>query len=109
MAEKFQSWGNVIIIRHDPLASNGQVIYSRYSNIDTMLVKVGDHVTRGQQITTIGNVDGTRSYFLHFDISPTNVLEKRPLDWPGKNKNQLETNYVDPKVFIEAHRPADGQ
>jgi murein DD-endopeptidase MepM/ murein hydrolase activator NlpD len=104
-ATRFSSWGNMIVIRHDPLANNGRVMYSRSAHVDTIQVRVGQRVRRGEQIATIGNAFGQWAYHLHFDLSPTTILETQPQHWPGKNLADLLRNYVDPRLFIEQNRP----
>ena len=99
-------WGNVIIIRHDPLYEpGGQVLYSRYGHVQDVMVKAGDRVKRGQQIAEIGDGSGRFVPHLHFDLSPTTVLEIRPSDWPGTNQASLLKNYIDPLVWIRRYRP----
>ncbi|MFQ3568731.1 MAG: peptidoglycan DD-metalloendopeptidase family protein [Aggregatilineales bacterium] len=104
-AARLPVWGNVIIIRHDPLITSGQVIFGRYAHVENMLVKVGDRVVRGQHISNIGNAFGRWAYHLHFDLSPTTILETNPEHWPGKNRDALFRNYIDPREFIENNRP----
>lgn len=104
-ASRLPAWGNVIIIKHDPLASNGRVYYSRYGHIENMKVKVGDRVARGQQIASVGNAFGSYAYHLHFDISPTKILDTNPEHWPARNLDNLLANYVDPREFILKNRP----
>jgi murein DD-endopeptidase MepM/ murein hydrolase activator NlpD len=106
-APNWGSWGNVITIRHDPLITTGQVVYSRYGHVDNMQVKVGDRVVRGQHIADIGDAYG---YFrnvphLHFDISPTRIFETSPGDWPGQDMRRIERDYIDPTQFIAQNRP----
>ncbi len=98
-------WGRLIIIRHDPLITNGKVVYARYAHIEAPRVQVGQRIVRGEQIASVGNADGAYPYHLHFDISPTAILESQPGHWPGLNLNNLLTNYVDPRTFIAQHRP----
>lgn len=99
-------WGNVTVIRHDPLKSpTGKVFYSRYGHMQNLRVNVGDHVRRGQQIGEIGDGSGRFVPHLHFDISNTNRLEERPGDWPGKDLQRLLNHYVDPLIFIRNNRP----
>jgi murein DD-endopeptidase MepM/ murein hydrolase activator NlpD len=104
-ASRLPVWGNVIIIKHDPLTSNGRVYYTRYGHVEDMIVKVGDRVRRGQQIAKVGNAFGAYAYHLHFDISPTTLLETQPQHWPARNLNNLLANYVDPRQFILNNRP----
>jgi murein DD-endopeptidase MepM/ murein hydrolase activator NlpD len=73
--------------------------------VDTIQVRVGQRVRRGEQIATIGNAFGQWAYHLHFDLSPTTILETQPQHWPGKNLADLLRNYVDPRLFIEQNRP----
>ncbi len=105
-AGNIRVWGNVIVIRHDPLyVPTGQVLYSRYGHVQNMLVKAGDRVTRGQQVAEIGDAFGRFVPHLHFDLSPTSILATRPSDWPGTNQSALLRNYIDPLAWIRSHRP----
>lgn len=104
-ASRIAGWGNIIIIRHDPLVTTGQVMRSRYAHVEDLRVEVGDRVQRGQHIANIGNAEGALPYHLHFDLSPTEVLERSPWDWPKLDLERLYRDYVDPEKFIEANRP----
>lgn len=104
-ASRLRVWGNVIIIRHDPLPANGAVFYTRYGHVESMVVQVGNRVTRGQQIAKVGNAFGQYAYHLHFDVSPTKILETNPEHWPGRDQSKLLANYVDPREFILRNRP----
>lgn len=99
-------WGNVTIIRHDPLLTpGGAVYYSRFGHMQNVRVQVGQRVTRGQQVGEIGDGGGRFIPHLHFDISSTTVLELKPGDWPGMDLARLLKNYVDPLAFIRNNRP----
>ncbi len=102
------SWGDVIVIRHDPLISTGQVVYSRYGHVGEMLVRAGDRVVRGQRIAVMSDAYGVfrSAPHLHFDISPPSVLGSAPGDWPGLDMARVERDYVDPRAFIYSNRPA---
>lgn len=106
-ADRLPGWGYVIVIRHDPLLSTGQVLYGRYAHVEGLKVQVGDRVVRGQQICKVGNADGIFAYHLHFDLSPTSVLASQPWHWPKMDRATLRANYIDPQDFILAHRPAE--
>ncbi len=106
-ANRVSGWGHIIIIRHDPLITTGEVMYGRYSHVTGVLVSVGDRVVRGQQIAKVGNAEGLFAYHLHFDLSPTSVLETQPWHWPKLDWNSLMKNYVDPQAFIRRNRPKD--
>lgn len=105
-ADRLRVWGNVIVIRHDPLYTpTGRVMYSRYGHVQDMIVRPGQRVKRGDQIAEIGNAYGTLVPHLHFDLSHTTRLETNPEDWPGRDANRLFSNYVDPLRFIRNNRP----
>lgn len=104
-AARLPIWGNMVIIKHDPLATTGLVMWSRSAHVESIMVQVGDRVKRGQQIAKVGNAYGRYAYHLHFDLSPTTILEQKPEHWPGRNRAELLKHYVDPRDFIAGHRP----
>ncbi len=105
-AGRLAVWGNVIVIRHDPLKRvGGFVLYSRYGHVQNIKVEVGQRVKRGDQVAEIGDAFGRYVPHLHFDLSPTTKLERSPQDWPATDYNRLISDYVDPKVFIQTNRP----
>ncbi len=105
-AGRLPVWGNVIVIRHDPLyLPGGAVLYSRYGHVQNMKVKSGDRVKRGGQVAEVGDAFGRFVPHLHFDLSPTSLLERNPGDWPGKNEALLRQNYIDPLLYIRRSRP----
>jgi murein DD-endopeptidase MepM/ murein hydrolase activator NlpD len=106
-ADRLPGWGNVIVIRHDPLITTGQVIYGRYAHVEDIEVSVGDRVVRGQRISKVGDAGGIFAYHLHFDLSPTDILASQPWHWPKLNRANLRANYIDPLEFIREHRPKD--
>jgi murein DD-endopeptidase MepM/ murein hydrolase activator NlpD len=98
------TWGQLIVIRHDPLADN-TVVWTRSAHLQTRMVKEGDRVERGQQIAEVGNAEGQLQYHLHFDIATTSIMESNPGHWPGNNQDAVLQNYTDPLQFIKNHRP----
>ena len=99
------TWNGVVVIEHAPLP-DGKPVYSRYGHVENILVKPGDQVARGQQVAQVGKFLGEQpNYHLHFDISLTRILKDNPRDWPKFDLNKIKANYVDPKKFIEQHRP----
>jgi len=99
-------WGNVTVIRHDPLrTADGAVYYSRYGHMQNVIVKVGDRVQRGQKIGEVGKGFGNFAAHLHFDIVRTEALVRFAGDWPGMDLARLERDYVDPLEFIRNNRP----
>lgn len=99
-------WGNVTVIRHDPLRSpTGKVMWTRYGHMQNLRVNVGDRVKRGQQIGEIGDAGGRYVPHLHYDICPTDKVERSPGDWPGKSLSRIYQDYVDPLDFTRDNRP----
>jgi murein DD-endopeptidase MepM/ murein hydrolase activator NlpD len=106
-AGRLPGWGNVIIIRHDPLITNQQQMYGRYAHVEEVRVTVGERVVRGQQISKVGNAEGLFAYHLHFDLSHTSILATQPWHWPKLDRDNLLANYKDPLEFVRNHRPAE--
>ncbi|MEM6284662.1 MAG: peptidoglycan DD-metalloendopeptidase family protein [Chloroflexota bacterium] len=130
-ANERRSWGNLVVIQHDPYIKDGRKVSSRYAHLQRMDVRVGDRVARGQQIGTLGGTRGTPGAswvpHLHFDITPAETLERNPEDWPplrnnfGKSVSQMTNaeynswlnavqqeiirTYFDPRVWIQNNRP----
>lgn len=104
-AARMPIWGNLIIVKHDPLPKSGMIMYGRYAHVENIMVQVGQRVVRGQQLAKVGNAYGRYAYHLHFDLSPTTILELKPEHWPGRDRESLLKNYVDPRDFIAGHRP----
>ncbi len=98
-------WGNVVVIRHDPLYEpSGRVLYSRYGHVQEIRVRVGQRVSRGQRICEISDAFGRFVPHLHFDLSATTILERHPGNWPKLNFSSLMKNYIDPLEWIRNHR-----
>ncbi|MFZ4827834.1 MAG: peptidoglycan DD-metalloendopeptidase family protein [Phototrophicaceae bacterium] len=130
-ANERPEWGNLVVIVHDPYIKDGRKVASRYAHLKSMKVSVGMRVTRGELIGVLGGTRGRPGAswvpHLHFDITPASTLEKNAEDWPAvRYRNgltvatmshaQYETwianvqadilkTYLDPKSFIEEHRP----
>lgn len=104
-AGRMRHWGNIVVIRHDPLEANGPSLYSRSAHLGSMDVQRGQRVQRGQQIGTVGQDEYNGPFHLHFDLSATEVLFNDPGDWPGLDRRRIYRDYVDPAEFISQHRP----
>ncbi len=96
-------WGNVVMIRHcfrEPQEGGAiRTVDSLYGHVDTMLVQVGQTVTRGQQIATIGTAFGLYEAHLHFEVRKNINI--------GMYRSQFArdfTNYYDPTEFVTTHR-----
>jgi len=72
-----RGYGNVIVLEHD------DYVMTVYAHNDANLVRLGDTVTRGQPIATVGDTGSTTGSHLHFEyrvsgkaIDPEEVLPK---------------------------------
>ena len=89
-------WGKIIRILHQ--LPNGEMVESFYAHCETMMVKEGDWIKRGDQIATMGNADGAYLAHLHFEIRTDTSMGI------GGGYSSDTEGYVDPTAFIEAHR-----
>jgi murein DD-endopeptidase MepM/ murein hydrolase activator NlpD len=95
-------WGRVIILRHayrDPKTGKIKYVDSLYGHNRTILVKKGDFVVRGQQISTMGNNRGMYPAHLHFEMRHNITV-----GMDRTSVNQTLTNWADPTIFINGHR-----
>jgi murein DD-endopeptidase MepM/ murein hydrolase activator NlpD len=95
-------WGGVVMVVHripDPEGGEDRLVESLYAHLQRIDVAVGDSVTRGASLGTMGNVGGLYLAHLHFEIrARPGVALGGGYGWPGQT-------HLDPTVFIEAHRP----
>lgn len=69
-AQDFRAgWGNVVIVRHAYL-ERGDVSYvdSLYGHLNSIAVREGQRVSRGQKVGTIGTAHGHYPAHLHFEM-----------------------------------------
>ena len=97
-----KGWGNVIIIRHAYREKNGQIAFvdSLYGHLKVRSVKVGQQVTRGQLVGTIG-CGPHRMYaaHLHFEVRKDLRVGMRRDLYP-----QTYDTYHSPRQFIDPRR-----
>ncbi len=99
----FNVWGNIIVIEHYPTPELKRY-YTRYAHMDTVLVREGQVVKRGDSIARVGSANGRYSHHLHFDVSHTTILKTKPNHWPGVNLKELQINYLDPVAFLLSNK-----
>lgn len=91
-------WGNVIRVIHF-LKDENKLVESLYAHCDTMLVRTGDWVKRGQKIGTIGNAHGSYWAHLHLELRTTVDMDL------GGGYSEETKGFTDPTEFIRNHRP----
>ncbi|MBE2283693.1 MAG: M23 family metallopeptidase [Prosthecobacter sp.] len=96
-------WGNMILIAHrlpdgDEL---GPVVQTVYAHLESMRVRAGQVVQRGDVIGTVGTAAGRYWAHLHFEVRVGPYIN------PGQGYADTALNRVAPEVFIRAHRGAD--
>jgi len=64
------SWGNYVLLEHEYLLADGDTVtlYSRYAHLTQVQVAVGDTVTAGQQIGTVGTTGHSSGTHLDYEI-----------------------------------------
>lgn len=97
-----RGWGNVVIVRHAYRENNGQIAFvdSLYGHLKVRSVKLGQQVTRGQVVGTIGR--GPRRMYaahLHFEIRKDLRVGMRRDLYP----RTYQTYHI-PKVFTDSRR-----
>jgi murein DD-endopeptidase MepM/ murein hydrolase activator NlpD len=97
-------WGNVIIVRH-AYFERGTVNYvdSLYGHLHQIHVKVGQKVSRGQKIGTIGNNHGQYDAHLHFELRKNLTVGMYRSSFPRDS-----SVYWVPSQFLAAHRTLEG-
>jgi len=97
-----RGWGNVVIVRHAYREQNGQIAFvdSLYGHLQRRAVSVGQQVTRGQLVGTIGR--GPYNMYeahLHFEIRKDLRVGMRRDLYP-----RTFATYHDPRTFMNARR-----
>jgi murein DD-endopeptidase MepM/ murein hydrolase activator NlpD len=93
-------WGNVVIVRHSYREGGAiRTIDSLYGHLNSILVRNGQAVARGQKIATMGTAHGLYDAHLHLEIRRNIEIGMSRAAFA-----QDFSNYYDPSQFIQAHR-----
>ena len=76
-----QGYGNWIRVQHD----NGEISIYGHMQASSLLVNVGERVTAGQQIASIGSEGQSTGPHLHFEIWPDGASAVDPQSWFSQN------------------------
>ncbi len=99
-----RNWGNLVIIRHIYLDSGElKTADSVYAHLDSIMIREGQQVVRGQQVGTIGTNRGMYPAHLHFEIRKNLKIGYNESGFPKDL-----TNYYLPSPFILARRKLPG-
>jgi murein DD-endopeptidase MepM/ murein hydrolase activator NlpD len=95
----FGGWGKVIRIAH-AVEKGGKTFFyeSLYAHLDSMLVKTGAVVQKGQLIGKMGNAEGQYLSHLHLEIRDGIGYDL------GGGYSTITKGYLDPTKFIKANR-----
>ncbi|MEX0655298.1 MAG: SBBP repeat-containing protein, partial [Phycisphaeraceae bacterium] len=97
-------WGNVTIVRHT--LPDGSQVESLYGHLDAFTVTTG-HVSRGQQIGTIGTGGGLYAAHLHLEVrTPDASAWGQP--GPGYSTTPEPAGWLEPWAFIASRHDAGG-
>jgi murein DD-endopeptidase MepM/ murein hydrolase activator NlpD len=89
-------WGKVVRICHK--TKDNKIVESLYAHCDSILVKEGDLISKGQQIATIGTANGYYIAHLHFEI-------RNDVNLPiGSGYSSFTKGYLNPTKFINSNR-----
>lgn len=93
-------WGNVLRVVHKiPRGQSYEYVEALYAHFKEMLPGVGTKVRRGQKIGTIGTAGGIYEAHLHLELRSQIAM---PV---GGGYSAITRGFLEPKVFIAAHRP----
>ncbi|SHI44032.1 M23 family metallopeptidase [Aquimarina spongiae] len=92
--------GNYVIIDH----LNGETSILAHLKKGSIIVAVGDMVTRGQEIGQAGNSGASTEPHLHYHLQQTSEPLREGLGLPAQF-----LNYYEDDVFVERSEPVKGQ
>lgn len=90
-------WGNAVLIRHDDTKdTNGNCYYTRYAHMSTAPTqKVGDKISQGDQVGTVGSTGKSTGYHLHFQIYFTSATRTDYGNFTGSASFSVDPNNVE--------------
>jgi len=100
VAQDFENaWGKAVFICYRlPEGRWPPFVEVMYAQLNSMNVKAGDFVKRGQQIGTVGNANGTYAAHLHWEVRQSVGMGVGPGFQAGAS------GWLGPSDFIVAHR-----
>ena len=89
-------WGNSILIRHDETTdADGNCYYTRYAHLTSLpSQKVGDKISQGDQLGTVGNTGKSTGYHLHYQIYFTSATRTDYGNFTGSAAFSVNPNTI---------------
>ncbi len=95
----YGGWGRVMRVAHAiPKGDSLMIVESLYAHMDTMYVRRGQWIKKGDKIGTIGNAGGIYLAHLHLEIRDNAGYEL------GGGYSSNTQGYLDPTKFIKENR-----
>lgn len=85
-------YGNCVIIKHEQ--KNGKDDYSTYAHLSSVSVSVGDNISRGQAIGTVGSTGWSEGPHLHFALSSSPLSS-----WYNNNTGTISYDYSETNAY----------
>jgi murein DD-endopeptidase MepM/ murein hydrolase activator NlpD len=100
-------WGNMVILAHrvpDKSAPQGyRVMQTVYAHLESVFVKHGETILRGEPLGTVGTAHGKYWAHLHFEIRESLSV------YPGMGYSDEPQDRVSPEAFVKKYtRAAEG-
>lgn len=97
-----ESWGRMIILAHRLSEGDefGPVVQTVYAHLQTIQVRTGQVVRRGEIIGTVGTAKTAPLAHLHFEV------RLGPYVNPGQGYADIPLNRISPQTFLRTHRGA---
>lgn len=89
------SWGKTLLIAHR--LTDGRLVQSMYSHLESISVPLDDQVVRGQRIGRVGNAGGRYLAHLHFEMHEASGPSL------GAGYVNYRTNRLNPAATVNAH------
>lgn len=89
-------WGNSILIRHSETTdADGNCYYTRYAHLTSLpSQKVGDKISQGDQLGTVGNTGKSTGYHLHYQIYFTSATRTDYGNFTGNAAFSVDPNTI---------------
>ncbi len=96
--EPSPEWGKVVVLAHR-IPGDSRIIQTLYAHLDKSIVHLGQFISRGEPVGTVGNANGNYKAHLHFEAISSFCTEAgQPAYSPSGTMNRL-----DPQKLIASY------